>query len=338
AQTGETGFHFVDEAAPPLALRDIALEIIRRGLQVTWWTNIRFEKTFTRDLCRLLAMSGCIAVTGGLEVASDRLLALMEKGVTVKQVANVCKGFTDAGILVHAYLMYGFPTETEQETIDSLEVVRQLFSQNLIQSAFWHQFAMTVHSPVGLNPSKYHVERIGPEFEGFANNDLYHNDPTGADHEAYGPGLNTALYNYLHGNGLSFDLQAFFDFDIPNTTVAPNLIEQEIATRGYDPVDKTDLYAVWHQVHIEQLPISQRDHQVTFTHPFGEEQMILSSSVSNYFAHKGSLLEISNGKGMSLTTLLTQLQELTSTSAEDIVKSSWWQRLRTTVLIVIRRS
>ena len=234
--------------------------------------------------------------------------------------------------------MYGFPTETEQETIDSLEVVRQLFSHNLIQSAFWHQFAITVHSPVGLNPSKYHVERIGPEFEGFANNDLYHNDPTGADHEAYGPGLNTALYNYLHGNGLSFDLQAFFDFDIPNTTVAPNLIEQEIATRGYDPVDKTDLYAVWHQVHIEQLPISQRDHQVTFTHPFGEEQMILSSSVSNYFAQKGSLLEISNGKGMSLTTLLTQLQELTSTSAEDIVKSSWWQRLRTTVLIVIRRS
>lgn len=338
AQTGETGFHFVDEAAPPLALRDIALEIIHRGLQVTWWTNIRFEKTFTRDLCRLLAMSGCIAVTGGLEVASDRLLALMEKGVTVKQVANVCKGFTDAGILVHAYLMYGFPTETEQETIDSLEVVRQLFSHNLIQSAFWHQFAMTVHSPVGLNPSKYHVERIGPDFEGFANNDLYHNDPTGADHEAYGPGLNTALYNYLHGNGLSFDLQAFFDFDIPNTTVAPNLIEQEIATRDHDPIDRADLYAIWHQVHIEQLPISQRDHQVTFTHPFGEEQMILSSSVSNYFAQKGSLLEISNGKGMSLTTLLTQLQELTSTSAEDIVKSSWWHRLRTTVLIVIRRS
>ncbi|MBI1266027.1 MAG: radical SAM protein [Cryomorphaceae bacterium] len=338
AQTGETGFHFVDEAAPPLALRDIALEIIRRGLQVTWWTNIRFEKTFSSDLCRILAMSGCIAVTGGLEVASDRLLALMEKGVTVKQVANVCKGFTDAGILVHAYLMFGFPTETEQETIDSLEIVRQLFSHNLIQSAFWHQFAMTVHSPVGLNPSKYHVERIGPDFEGFANNDLYHNDPTGADHEAFGPGLNTALYNYLHGNGLSFDLQAFFDFDIPPTTVPPTFIAQELVEGAYDPVDRVDLYAMWHQVHIDQLPISPRDHQVTFTHPHGEEQLVLSSGISGFIAANKHLLEIQHGQGMSLTSLLQQLADSANMHPTDIVKSAWWLRLRKSVLTVLRQS
>ena len=147
AQTGQTGFHFVDEAAPPALMRSLALEIIRRKLVVSWWTNIRFEKSFTRELCLLLKASGCIAVSGGLEVASDRLLALIQKGITVAQVARVNKHFTEAGIMVHAYLMYGFPTQTAQETIDSLEMVRQLFAAGVLQSAFWHQFAMTAHSP-----------------------------------------------------------------------------------------------------------------------------------------------------------------------------------------------
>ena len=127
AQTGETGFHFVDEAAPPSLMKALALEIIKRKLSVTWWTNIRFEKNFTQDLCYLLKASGCIAVSGGLEVASDRLLALIDKGVTVEQVAQVTRNFTEANIMVHSYLMYGYPTQTVQETIDSLEMVRQLF-------------------------------------------------------------------------------------------------------------------------------------------------------------------------------------------------------------------
>src|ERR1700709_1473134 len=116
-ETGETGFHFVDEAAPPAALRAIAQRLIGRRVSITWWGNIRFEKSFTPALVDLLARSGCVAISGGLEVASDRLLTLMKKGVTVAQVARVARAFSDVGVLVHAYLMYGFPTETEQETI-----------------------------------------------------------------------------------------------------------------------------------------------------------------------------------------------------------------------------
>jgi Radical SAM superfamily len=240
-QTGQTGFHFVDEAAPPLQLRDLALELLRRGTEISWWGNIRFEKTFSSDLCRLLAASGCIAVTGGLEVASDRLLALMEKGVTVAQVARVAHAFTDAGVLVHAYLMYGFPTQTAQETIDSLEVVRQLFASGALQSGFWHRFAMTAHAPVGKNPAKYQVQMTGPEPGGFAWNDLHHDDPTGADHDAFGPGLAKALYNFMHGIGLDEPLGFWFEGQrVPRKTVRPDLIDtalQELekpdAARGH---------------------------------------------------------------------------------------------------------
>ena len=224
AQTGQHGFHFVDEAAPPALMRDLALEIIKRGITIAWWTNIRFEQSFTEDLCQLLKASGCIAVSGGLEVASDRLLALMKKGVTVAQVARVSRNFTAAGIMVHAYLMYGFPTQTAQETIDALEMVRQLFEQGVLQSGFWHQFAMTAHSPVGLDPGGYRVLEVGPGLGKFANNDLYHDDPEGAAHELFSAGLKKSLFNYMHGICFEFAHQEWFDFRVPPTTVAPDFI------------------------------------------------------------------------------------------------------------------
>jgi hypothetical protein len=228
AQTGENGFHFVDEAAPPALMRALALEILRRKLTVTWWTNIRFEKSFSRDLCLLLKASGCIAVSGGLEVASDRLLELIQKGVTVAQVAQVTRNFTEAGIMVHAYLMYGFPTQTAQETIDSLEMVRQMFEIGTLQSGFWHQFAMTAHSPVGLYPEQFGVQKESNAIGTFANNDIVHIDPKGADHEAFSYGLKKSLLNFMHGICFDYPLQEWFDFKIPRTKVPKNYIENAL--------------------------------------------------------------------------------------------------------------
>jgi hypothetical protein len=230
AETGQTGFHFVDEAAPPKILKALAEELIRRQVVISWWGNIRFEKTFAPELAELLAQSGCIAMSGGLEVASDRLLALMEKGVTVEQVARVTKSFSDVGILVHAYLMYGFPTQTTQETVDSLEYVRQLFENGCIQSGFFHRFTCTVHSPVGKNPEAYGIELIPlPEIT-FAKNDIGFIDPTGTDHDALGQGLKKAIYNYMHGVGFEADIRSWFDLQepTPKSTVSRQFIAKAL--------------------------------------------------------------------------------------------------------------
>ena len=231
-ETGQTGFHFVDEAAPPKALKTLATELIERNAGISWWGNIRFEKTFTPELAELLADSGCIAVSGGLEVASDRLLDLMKKGVSVDQVARVTRAFTDAGILVHAYLMYGFPTQTVQDTVDALEYVRQLFANGCIQSGFFHRFACTVHSPVGKAPEEYGVtlEPLPPV--SFAKNDIGFHDPTGVDHDALGGALKKAIYNYMHGIGVEEDVRSWFPFKVPKTTVQRNRIEKALQQRG----------------------------------------------------------------------------------------------------------
>lgn len=269
ANTGETGFHFVDEAAPPALMREVALEILKRNLVVTWWTNIRFEKSFTRDLCFLLKLSGCIAVSGGLEVASDRLLKLIDKGVSVDQVAKVTRNFTEAGIMVHAYLMYGYPTQTIQETVDSLEMVRQLFEMGILQSGFWHQFAMTAHAPVGINPEEFGVTPIKQDIS-FANNDIDFTDKTGIDHSQFSFGLKKSLFNYMHGINFEIPLQDWFDFKIPKTTIHPDYIhdclleEDSFGFKGSSKVIFMDSNVITKDLTKTKKGFSRQVKQITF--------------------------------------------------------------------------
>ena len=207
SQTGCSGFHFVDEALPPKLLREVCEEIVRRRLVLSFWGNIRFEKTFNAEYCQLLAEAGCIAVSGGLEVASDRLLRLIGKGVSVQQTIVAARNLSAAGIMVHTYLMYGFPTETLNETIEALENVRRMFNEGIVQSAFWHRYAMTVHSPSGHEPEKYGARC--PEHGGmnrFCNNEIPFDADFDYDLDAVGDILRIATYNYM--NGLALDRPA----------------------------------------------------------------------------------------------------------------------------------
>jgi len=323
--TGETGFHFVDEAAPPSLMKEVALEILSRKMVVTWWANIRFEEAFTPDLCQLLALSGCVAVSGGLEVASDRLLELMEKGVSVGQVAQVCQSFTNAGILVHAYLMYGFPTQTVQETVDSLEIVRQLFEMGIVQSGFWHLFAMTAHSPVGLNPSKYEVIKTGPEKGGFAFNDLSHEDPTGADHELFSEGLRKSLFNFMNGVGFDFELQEWFDFEVPSTKVPLGFIQEEIDN---SPLDNKPLRKVLFLGKEPEI-VEQHGDQVTFLTE--TRKGTISANITNEMWEVVSYLFTHAKLGGKLPTV----NEIVSDTAIDFYNNSLISYLREQTVILV---
>jgi radical SAM superfamily enzyme YgiQ (UPF0313 family) len=245
AETGRRGFHFVDEAAPPAGLKTMALLLLERGITITWWGNIRFEEAFAPDLCRLLAASGCVAVTAGLEAASDRLLVEMKKGITVDQAARVAAAFRAASIMVHAYLMYDYPGETIEETIDSLERVRQLFATDLVQSAFWHRFTATAHSPIGLEPSRHGLTITGPMFGGFAENDLMHRRDENSCPAWLGEGLRASLLNYIEGRGLGLDVRRWFDHAVKRPRVRRDWLRHALSSQKLldDPLAERRL--VW---------------------------------------------------------------------------------------------
>ncbi|MGB2273045.1 MAG: B12-binding domain-containing radical SAM protein [Flavicella sp.] len=308
AQTGETGFHFVDEAAPPALMKALAIEIIQRDINVTWWTNIRFEKSFTNDLCLLLKESGCIAVSGGLEVASDRLLQLIEKGVSVAQVARVTNFFTNAGILVHAYLMYGYPTQTIQETIDSLEMVRQLFEQGTLQSGFWHQFSLTTHSPIGKAPQDYGITPLYNKIS-FANNDVLFKDKTGINHDKFSSGLKKSIFNFMHGIGFDIPLKEWFEFKIPHTTVSPNFIQSCINTPP-DFKTKPRAKVLW----LGSKPVGTEFIKKKRNQSWEQLKVVVHSS--NDYAE--SVFEINQGKWLLATLQKISIQEKKQYSFQEL--------------------
>ncbi len=227
AETGKTGFHFTDEALSPALLNDLSAELLARDAPFTWWGNIRFERHFTPALARRMADAGCVAVTGGLECANDRLLKLMKKGVTLQHALNVLRALADAGILTHAYLIYAFPTQTPQDISDALEYIRRRFIEGALHSAFWHRFSLTAHSPMLANPEPFAIlPRETPlPSPRFARNAIPYTEtrPNPPDWSAIGEGLRRATYNYMLGIGLDTPVHTWFPNRMPAAKLPKDL-------------------------------------------------------------------------------------------------------------------
>jgi hypothetical protein len=223
-ETGERGFHFVDEAMPPALLKRLAERLIEERIDIAWWGNVRFDAAL-ESMAPLLARSGCVAVTGGVEAASDRLLSLMAKGVTLQQLARVTHALATSGIAVHAYLIYGFPTQTMQETVDALEYVRQLFNAGCLQSSRWHRFALTAHSPVAAAPERFGIRIVERAPAPFADYVLEYVEPGGIEHSQFGPALERAVARFAITGGDDRPAQEWFPFPVPPTLHPPDLVK-----------------------------------------------------------------------------------------------------------------
>ena len=345
AQTGQTGFHFVDEAMPPKVMRDFALELLRRDLHITWHGMLRFDKAYTLEQCKLLAASGLVAVFGGLEVASDRLLTLMKKGTSVEQVAKVAKNFKDAGIRVHGYIMYGFPTQTAQETIDALDVVRQLFKHGLLTSASWARFGVTPHSPIGRRPEEYKIQLLPMPEGAFVEQIIPHLDPTGADHGMYEQGLQSALKYFTLGFHHDTPVEGWFDFAVPTVSIDRDWIGKTIAAHEQD------------RLAAPTLDPNQRDRRVLW---LGASPSVRMTAPANgkpaqgellihdaHGAHRLSMplswaqwllaaLERTNTRALSTTTLseleaswdVFKQAHNDTTAFKDLLQSPIWQTMR----------
>lgn len=233
-KTGVHGIHFVDEACPPVALQNFALKNMAvkssNKIPLTYWGNIRFEKSFDRDLADLLSAGGLTAVSAGIEIATGNGLSAVNKGTDMENIVNACCAFKEAGILIHSYMIFGFWSQSVQDLIDSMETLRQLFGAGLLDSAFWHKFTLTLHSTVyeEYKKGKYPELKILPQKKTqFAKNDLHFEGEEKS--EKFSAPLNAALELWMHGEKLSKPVESYFPFKMPKPSIAKDYIASLIA-------------------------------------------------------------------------------------------------------------
>ncbi|MFA6507664.1 MAG: radical SAM protein [Treponemataceae bacterium] len=235
AETGIRGVHLVDEAAPVASLLRLAELNRAAGLPLVFWGNIRFERGFTPDVAAVLAAGGLLGVSAGIEIASERGFKRLGKGIGLGDVVRACAAFKEAGILVHAYLIFGFWDENDGEIVDSVETMRQVFAAGLVDSAFWHKFVLTRHSRVmrewknGKHPELKPIEgEVGVHAVGvhavgdFADNDLRFEGEHRTDR--WSSPLDALVAAWMTGEALDRPVAEAIPFKTPKPGVAADLI------------------------------------------------------------------------------------------------------------------
>lgn len=229
-KNGIHGIHFVDEAMPPAAMLKFSKLNLKHSASFSFWGNVRFEKIYSRDIAEFLSSGGLIGVSGGIEIATGTGLDSISKGTDLDSIVSACCAFKEAGILIHAYMIYGYFGETEQDTINSMETLRQLYAAGLLDSCFWHKFVLTRHSRIysewkeGLHKN---LNPFAPKNSGvFAKNGLHFKDEEKS--AKFGNGLYAALQSWMHGENLNVPVEKWFEFKVPRPNVPKDLISKSI--------------------------------------------------------------------------------------------------------------
>ena len=155
-------FFFTDECLALSPTKRLCKELINRNLDLQWTAELRFEKNLSRELLSSMREAGCQKIVFGLETYNARLMDFMVKGITQENVARICSDCVDIGIAVHCYVIVGFPTETEEE---SLETMNFIVDNTKLNSSYGFScqpclFDLEKEAPIMSDPGAYGVQRI----------------------------------------------------------------------------------------------------------------------------------------------------------------------------------
>ncbi|HED65545.1 MAG TPA: radical SAM protein [Planctomycetes bacterium] len=161
---GANSFYLAIEDLPPEMARAFPRAILDAGLNVNWWCDARLEhKVFDEEVCRDLAASGCKRIAYGYESASKRVLARMCKGIDPEESMKLIRRTHDAGISVTLYAMIGFPTETREEAMETLETI--LANRDSIQEVSARVFYLDERSEIFQRREEFDIDEIYPDPE-----------------------------------------------------------------------------------------------------------------------------------------------------------------------------
>lgn len=159
---GVRHFFFTDECFALSPTKRLCQQMIDRRLDIKWTCEMRFEKHLTRELLTSMRDAGCLKIVFGLESFNQRIMDFMKKGIQQEWVRRITDDCVDLGIAVHCYIIVGFPTEKEEEALETMNFV--VGNKKLHDSyGFSCQpclFDLEKEAPIMSDPGGYGIRRI----------------------------------------------------------------------------------------------------------------------------------------------------------------------------------
>jgi radical SAM superfamily enzyme YgiQ (UPF0313 family) len=154
---GVSHFCLIDEMVHPRRLGQIAAHIIRKDVQV-YFAAYAKPSGFSPEVLERAHRAGLRLMMWGLESSSQRILDLMCKGTDANKMATILESSSKAGVWNLLFLIFGFPTETREEWVSTLDFVESLGSS--VHALSRSRFVLLEGSEVFLNPQHFGIKRI----------------------------------------------------------------------------------------------------------------------------------------------------------------------------------
>lgn len=163
-----SNYEFIDESVSPAYMNELSKKLKEENINIQYFCDARLETAFSKEILENAYSAGLKMIMWGLESGSDKVLELINKGIDLEKRFDILKNSKDVGIWNFAFIFFGFPTETEEDAIKTVQML--VDNKDIIHSYGRSVFTMGRHAKLAENPEKYGITKIYPAEEEFSPN------------------------------------------------------------------------------------------------------------------------------------------------------------------------
>ncbi|MBI5478763.1 MAG: hypothetical protein HY906_07910 [Deltaproteobacteria bacterium] len=154
------------DVVPPIVLEQLVARLGAEAAPPRWVFEGKVAPGFSAAFVRSLRAAGCAGAIFGLECASDRLHALVDKhaaGVDLRAIERLIGRFDGLGMAVHVNTIYDLPTTTTAEFEAYCGWLRTTFDHHRLFSFNVNPFVLMPGSRMARAPRRYGLRRLEVE-------------------------------------------------------------------------------------------------------------------------------------------------------------------------------
>ncbi len=195
---GATRINFIDENTNLRLVLNGMRILNENGYRISFSTRNRLEDILLKkEFCKELKDRGCILMSVGYETNSQRILDLLDKGVTANNYQQIIDNLHELGIPLRFSIIGGLPNENEEEVMNSEEFLKK--NADKIGIDVMQMLVAEPTTYLAKNPEKYNVTITSDEE--LRGNKLLN----------YGMGRMGATFNYSDGDTFNERLNRFLE-------------------------------------------------------------------------------------------------------------------------------